>query len=284
MDETTTVPSNQSPTNDTVTFNSSMAHIEAIATSMTVLRPEVPTDYKFYTSTVPSAIRVDQQLTTAQYKPVIHSRYVDLESSVNTIPLSLKTSATHVMYTSRVLYNPAVTEQGIIINTDPILATTARKNSQAATTINIIDPQKTSIPPTNSIQASQHVQSATSSVYRLTTTVFDEASESTVSTKQLITDPSLATTTRKSSQAVTLKEAVAWALLSLMTLLFIVTLSVAIILCIQKHRQNRDNTVDRADAPVYEMDGNPCYESLKMDNTHGTNIYEPIETERVQYL
>ena len=34
-----------------------------------------------------------------------------------------------------------------------------------------------------------------------------------------------------------------------------------------------------AEAPAYEIDGNPCYESSKMDTT-----YEPIETETVQYL
>jgi hypothetical protein len=79
---------------------------------------------------------------------------------------------------------------------------------------------------------------------------------------------------------VTLREAVAWALFSLMTLMFIGTLSViTILLCIQKYKQTRDNT---AEAPVaYEMDGNPCYESSKMDNTHGTNVYEPIESDRV---
>ena len=40
------------------------------------------------------------------------------------------------------------------------------------------------------------------------------------------TDPSLSITARKSSQAVILREAEAWALLSLMTLLFIGILSV----------------------------------------------------------
>ena len=94
------------------------------------------------------------------------------------------------------------------------------------------------------------------------------------------TDSSPSTIAEKSSQAVTLREAVAWALLSLMTLLFIGTLSVVTIICIQKHRQKGDNTVT-AEAPAYEMDGNPCYESSKMDAT-----YEPIETEsaHVQYL
>ena len=93
------------------------------------------------------------------------------------------------------------------------------------------------------------------------------------------TDPSLSTTARKSSQAVILREAVAWALLSLMTLLlFIGILSLVTILCMQKRRQRRDSTVT-AKVAAYEMDGNPCYESSKMDTT-----YEPIETESLQYL
>ncbi len=96
------------------------------------------------------------------------------------------------------------------------------------------------------------------------------------------TDPSLSTIARKSTQAVALREAVAWALLALMTLIFIGTLSVVILLRMQKHRQNRDIP---AEAPGYEMDGNPCYESSKMDTTYGTNVYEPIEIERgVQHL
>ena len=99
------------------------------------------------------------------------------------------------------------------------------------------------------------------------------------------TDSSPSTMAEKSSQAVTLREAVAWALLSLMTLLFIGILTVVIIilLCIRKHKQRRNSTVT-AEAPAYEIDGNPCYESSKMDSTYGANIYEPIETESVRYL
>ena len=63
---------------------------------------------------------------------------------------------------------------------------------------------------------------------------------------------------QKSSEAVTLREAVAWVLLSLMTLmlLFIGILSLVTILRIQKQRQRRDSTVT-TEAPAYEMDGNP---------------------------
>ena len=94
------------------------------------------------------------------------------------------------------------------------------------------------------------------------------------------TVPSTVTTTaRKSSQAVTLREAVAWALLSLMTLMLLFTriLSVVTIIRIQKQRQRQDSTVT-TEAPAYEMDDNPCYENSKTDNTYGMHIYEPIET------
>jgi hypothetical protein len=147
-------------------------------------------------------------MTTTQYKAITCSKSVDLEFSVNIIPLSI--SATH-MYTPQILNqnDHAITEQG----------------------------------------------------------------------KPIDTDPSLATSARKSSQAVALREAVAWALFSLMTLMLIGTLSViTILLCIRKYKQKRYNT---AEVPAYEMDGNPCYESSKMDNNHGTNLYEPIEDDRV---
>ena len=101
--------------------------------------------------------------------------------------------------------------------------------------------------------------------------------------KQGTADPQLSTTAQKSSQAVVmLREAVAWALFTLMTLLFIGLLSLNVtILCIQKHRQKQDNTA-RATVTAYEMDGNPCYESSKIDhNTNQTNLYEQIESDRV---
>ena len=47
----------------------------------------------------------------------------------------------------------------------------------------------------------------------------------------------------------------AWALLLLMTLMFIGILSLNVtMLCVQKHRQNLDNI---AEAAAYEMDNNP---------------------------
>ena len=83
-------------------------------------------------------------------------------------------------------------------------------------------------------------------------------------------DPSLLTTvmTEKSSQAVTLREAVAWALLS-MTLMFLTVLCMPI-LC----RQKRDSKAQTA--ALYEMADNSRYESSKTSNTLEMNIYESI--------
>ena len=92
-----------------------------------------------------------------------------------------------------------------------------------------------------------------------------------------ITDPSPPMSTGKSSQAVTLTETVAWALLSLVTLMFIGLLSVNImVLWINKRRKTRNN---ESQAPVYEMAGNPCYESSKTSNTVTleTNVYESCD-------
>ena len=181
-------------------------------TSELTVSTKVITHYNYSnytTATVSSAVGTtsvhQQQMTITQYKTKIRSKTVDIEFSVNKIPLT--TSATH-MYTSRVPY-PAVTDH-----------------------------------------------------------------------KQGITDPQLSTTAQT---VVMSREAVAWALFSLMTLLFIGILSLNVtILCIQKYRQKQDNTA-RATVTAYEMDGNPCYESSKIDhNTNQTNlIYEQIESDRV---
>ena len=77
----------------------------------------------------------------------------------------------------------------------------------------------------------------------------------------------------------TSREVVAWALLFSVALLFTGLLSINVILfLIYKHRQKRTNT---AQAQTYEMADNPCYENSKISNTLETNIYEPIETERM---
>ena len=156
-------------------------------------------------------------------------------------------------------------------------------------------------------KAVTHSKSGDSSVNKMTSTTHTNSSRDIIHTfqqpypaftdsEQETTDtvPSPVTiTAQKSSQAVTLREAVAWILLSLMTmiLLFIGILSVVTIIRMQKQSQRRgDSTVTAlapayemdgtvtALAPAYEMDGNPCYESSKIDNTYGMHIYEPIET------
>ena len=83
-------------------------------------------------------------------------------------------------------------------------------------------------------------------------------------------DPSLFATvmSEKSSQAVKLREAVAWALLS-MTLMFLIVLCMHI-LCRQK-RNSKAQT-----AALYEMADNSRYESSKTSNTLEMNIYESI--------
>ena len=82
------------------------------------------------------------------------------------------------------------------------------------------------------------------------------------------------------SKTVQTREAVAWALLFLVVLLFtgLLFINVIIVFLVYKHRQRRDNT---AEALAYEMADNPCYESSKISNTLETNIYEQIEPERV---
>ena len=114
QNETTTVPGSLSPTThySDIIFSSPPTHTGAKATSesVTILRPRVfkSTDNTIYTkSTVPSATRADQQLTTAKYKTVTHSRSIDLESSINILIPSM-----HMYYTSWVpVYQQLITIQ-----------------------------------------------------------------------------------------------------------------------------------------------------------------------------
>ena len=87
------------------------------------------------------------------------------------------------------------------------------------------------------------------------------------------TDPG-ATVERK--LAVQTREAIAWALLFLVALLFSGLLFINVILFLKyKHEQRRNST---AQAPAYDLADNPCYESSKISNTLETNIYEQVET------
>ena len=113
----------------------------------------------------------------------------------------------------------------------------------------------------------------------LTTT---HISDSSLTTKEglitVATAPSLFITNLVREGCSQSREAVAWAFSLFVTLLLTGLLSVNIIVLIYKHRQTEDNT---AQAPVYEMDNNPCYESSTTNNTFETNTYEsPIDTGR----
>ena len=193
---------------------------------------------------------------------------MDLIFSIDTIPLPVSTNAIGV-------------------------ASPTTASSSATTIETIFGPTPTPIPtPTiTTISGSQLVTETaqTPDIYAVSDSIITQNSiktpklenetmpnsiEEGIITK---TDPSLSKIAEKSSQAVTMRETAAWVLLSSVTLLFIGLLLVDIaVLCIYKYRQKQDNT---AEAPAYEMAGDPCYESIKIANTHETNIYEPIEHE-----
>ena len=243
---------------------------------------EVTTHYSYYTTTtVPSAIEVDQQLTTAQYKAIIRSRPVDLVSSVSTIPYA---SAFRVPYLIITL-SSAIT---ISTLSSPTTTTAVIIPYPSVTQTPMFDYPKTTselqdrtVPAMTEYQRTTNKKHHLSTVYILRTTEGITTGSPTDTGTTIDTDPSLSATADKKSHTVTLRETVAWALLSLMILLFIGLLSVNVtVLCMHKCRQKRDNT---AQAPAYEMAGNPCYESSKISNALQTDIYESIvnETERV---
>ena len=243
---------------------------------------EVTTHYSYYTTTtVPSAIEVDQQLTTAQYKAIIRSRSVDLVSSVSTIPYA---SAFRVPYLIITL-SSAIT---ISTLSSPTTTTAVIIPYPSVTQTPMFDYPKTTselqdrtVPAMTEYQRTTNKKHHLSTVYILRTTEGITTGSPTDTGTTIDTDPSLSATADKRSHTVTLRETVAWALLSLMILLFIGLLSVNVtVLCMHKCRQKRDNT---AQASAYEMAGNPCYESSKISNALQTDIYESIvnETERV---
>ena len=224
--------------------------------SKSTIGTEVTTHYNNYTTTTASStVSVEQQMTTTQYKAITRSRSGDIAFSFNTLPLSTSTN----------MYQAPRKKH---LTTVCVHTTTISFNSPSTTkhhdySTYVIGPTKTSNGP------------------QLVTTILDESSttihesekgtntELPTGTEQgtvIDTDPSLFTTVtaEKSTQAVTLREAVAWALLSLMTLFFTV-------LCIHiSCRQKRDN---KAQTAAYEM----ADESSKTSNTLEMNIYELIE-------
>ena len=219
---------------------------------------EVTTHYNYYTGTVTvaSAIGVDQKLTTAQYRAITHSRPVDLVSFVNTIPLSTSMHALTVPDPTSTLSSATT----ILLSTLSSPTTT--------TTIIMPYPPVTQTPMFSYLKITSELQDKTiqaiTEYQRITNNVLITTVE---------TDPSPSITAKKKPQIVTLRETVAWALLSLMTLLFIGLLSVNVTaLCIHKCRQKRNNM-----AQAYEMAGNPYYDSSKISNALETDIYESIE-------
>ena len=77
------------------------------------------------------------------------------------------------------------------------------------------------------------------------------------------------------------REAVAWTVAAVSMVLFVVSLTVNIsMLWLRyKKRQAKDNNVE---APMYEMEGNPCYEAASMkQTTESTRVQEVHLYERV---
>ena len=62
-----------------------------------------------------------------------------------------------------------------------------------------------------------------------------------------------------SDSFISAREVIAWALVAILTVLFIGSLTVNItVLWVYKKRQDKDNNVE---SRAYEMEGNPCYEA-----------------------
>ena len=75
------------------------------------------------------------------------------------------------------------------------------------------------------------------------------------------------------------RESVAWTVAAVSMVLFVVSLTVNITMLWlrYKKRQTKDNNVE---APMYEMEGNPCYEAASMkqiiDSTRVQEVYEKV--------
>ena len=77
------------------------------------------------------------------------------------------------------------------------------------------------------------------------------------------------------------REAVAWTVAAVSMVLFFVSLTVNIIMLWLRYKktQAKDNNVE---APMYEMEGNPCYEAASMkQTTDSTGVQEVHLYERV---
>ena len=77
------------------------------------------------------------------------------------------------------------------------------------------------------------------------------------------------------------RESVAWTVAAVCMVLFVVSLTVNITMLWLRYRkrQAKDNNVE---APMYEMEGNPCYEAASMkQTTDSTEVQEVHVYERV---
>ncbi len=81
-------------------------------------------------------------------------------------------------------------------------------------------------------------------------------------------------TQMKSNTTLSLSEFVAWVLVITLTVVFTGLLSV-VLLWMFKKRQARDTSTDNS-TPMYEMEGNPCYEVTAVKQTTDTHLYEAV--------
>ena len=87
------------------------------------------------------------------------------------------------------------------------------------------------------------------------------------------------------------REAVAWTVAAVSMVLFVVSLTVNITMLWlrYKKRQAKDNNVE---APMYEMEGNPCYEAASMKQTTDStgsrvqevHLYERVNQNETKYI
>ena len=83
------------------------------------------------------------------------------------------------------------------------------------------------------------------------------------------------------------REAVAWTMAAVSMVLFVVSLTVDITMLWlrYKKRQAKDNNVE---VPMYEMEGNPCYEAASMNQTTDStgvqevHLYESIKRNKTK--
>ena len=123
------------------------------------------------------------------------------------------------------------------------------------------------------VTTTEQYYSATVTEPKVISTTFESSEETTTSMTltTLHTSPEIE---QDCSQAIRLREMIAWALVFLLTLLLIGTL-LTVICMYKRSSMTRDNVTQ---APAYEMDGNPCYENIKVKeaNSMETNIYEAV--------